>query len=81
VSACKPVYIWGCKPIANLFRYSGAVLFNNLPTSVKATTFPGSLSYRRRVGENPGNEVATKETTSLSIFKNLDFILALSFPY
>ena len=67
--------------MANLFRYSGAVLFNNLPTSIKATSFAGSLSYRRRVGENPGNEVATKEATSLFNFQNLDFILALSFAY
>ena len=66
--------------IANLFGYFGAVLFNNLPTSIKTTSFPGSLSYRRRVGENPGNKFATKEATSPSIFKNLDFILALSFP-
>ena len=48
---------------------------------MKAISFPGSLSYRRQVGENPGNEVATKEATSLFIFKNVDFILAISFPY
>ena len=59
VSACKPVYIWGCKPIAYLFRYSGAVLFNNLPTSIKATSFPGSLllsSGRREPWEQGCNK-------------------------
>ena len=80
---CLPTGLYmGCKPVANLFKYSDAVLFNNYFTYINESNFIPRFSLLPSSGRRePWDKVATKEATSLFIFKNVDFILAISFPY